>query len=100
LKRIKGELCRSALWKVPELAHRKILNPHLAEYRVLRFSGMPQIDVVVLDRKDIPPVGAGETPIMALAGDQQRYLRRHRDPCTLTADGAKGVCLRKQLLNR
>jgi nicotinate dehydrogenase subunit B len=45
----------------------KILNPHLAEYRVPRFSDMPQIDVVVLDRKDIPPAGAGETPIMALA---------------------------------
>ena len=45
----------------------KILNPHLTEYRVPRFSDMPQIDVVILDRKDIPPAGAGETPIMALA---------------------------------
>jgi isoquinoline 1-oxidoreductase len=28
---------------------------------------MPRIDVDVLDRKDIAPAGAGETPIMALA---------------------------------
>ena len=45
----------------------RILNPHLAEYRVPRFSDMPKIDVDILDRKDIAPAGAGETPIMALA---------------------------------
>jgi nicotinate dehydrogenase subunit B len=56
-----------ALFEAIHFDNGKILNPHLAEYRVPRFSDMPQIDVVVLDRKDIPPAGAGETPIMALA---------------------------------
>jgi isoquinoline 1-oxidoreductase len=56
-----------ALFEAIHFDNGKILNPHLAEYRVPRFRDMPQIDVVVLDRKDIPPAGAGETPIMALA---------------------------------
>ena len=29
-------------------------------YRVPRFSDMPQIDIVILDRKDLPSAGAGE----------------------------------------
>jgi isoquinoline 1-oxidoreductase len=45
----------------------RILNPHLADYRVPRFSDMPLIDVEMLNRKDLPPAGAGETPIMTLA---------------------------------
>jgi isoquinoline 1-oxidoreductase len=56
-----------ALFEAIHFDNGKILNPHLAEYRVPRFSDMPQIDVVVLDRKDLAPAGAGETPIMALA---------------------------------
>ncbi|HYA23038.1 MAG TPA: molybdopterin cofactor-binding domain-containing protein, partial [Terriglobales bacterium] len=56
-----------ALFEAIHFDNGKILNPHLTEYRVPRFSDMPQIDVVVLDRKDIAPAGAGETPIMALA---------------------------------
>jgi isoquinoline 1-oxidoreductase len=56
-----------ALFEAIHFDNGKILNPHLAEYRVPRFSDMPQIDVTVLDRKDLAPAGAGETPIMALA---------------------------------
>jgi nicotinate dehydrogenase subunit B len=56
-----------ALFEIIHFDNGKILNPHLAEYRVPRFSDMPKIDVDILDRKDIPPAGAGETPIMALA---------------------------------
>jgi isoquinoline 1-oxidoreductase len=56
-----------ALFEAIHFDNGKILNPHLAEYRVPRFSDMPKIDVVVLDRKDLAPAGAGETPIMALA---------------------------------
>jgi len=39
----------------------------LAEYRVPRLRDAPQIEVVLLDRKDSPPAGAGETPIMGIA---------------------------------
>jgi len=56
-----------ALFEAIHFADGRILNPHLADYRVPRFSDMPQIDVEMLDRKDLPPAGAGETPIMALA---------------------------------
>jgi CO/xanthine dehydrogenase Mo-binding subunit len=45
----------------------KILNPLFSEYRVPRFRDMPQVDVVLLDRKDIPSAGAGEIGIVALA---------------------------------
>jgi CO/xanthine dehydrogenase Mo-binding subunit len=56
-----------ALFEAIHFDNGRILNPHLAEYRVPRFSDMPQIDVVLVDRKDLAPAGAGETPIMALA---------------------------------
>jgi isoquinoline 1-oxidoreductase len=45
----------------------KILNPRFSRYRVPRFSDAPTIDVVLIDRKDIPSAGAGETPIVAIA---------------------------------
>ena len=32
-----------------------------------RFRDVPEIEVVLLDRKDLPSAGAGETPIMGLA---------------------------------
>jgi isoquinoline 1-oxidoreductase len=44
-----------------------ILNPKLSKYRVPRFNDTPEIDVVLVDRKDLPSAGAGETPIVAVA---------------------------------
>src|ERR1051326_6258410 len=44
-----------------------VSNPHFAQYRVPRFRDVPQIEVVLLDRKDLPPAGAGETPIVGIA---------------------------------
>jgi isoquinoline 1-oxidoreductase len=44
-----------------------ITNPRMAEYRVPRFSDMPKIEAVLIDRKDVPSAGAGETPIMCIA---------------------------------
>lgn len=38
-----------------------------SSYRVPRFSDMPTIDVVLLDRKDLPSVGGSETPIVGIA---------------------------------
>ena len=32
-----------------------------------RFSDLPAIETVLVDRKDLPSAGAGETPIMAVA---------------------------------
>jgi hypothetical protein len=46
---------------------RRVLNPKFSSYRLPRFSDVPHIDVVLVDRRDIPPAGAGETPIVGLA---------------------------------
>jgi CO/xanthine dehydrogenase Mo-binding subunit len=56
-----------ALFEAIEFENGRIKNPHFASYRVPRFRDVPQIDSILLDRKDIPSAGAGETPIMALA---------------------------------
>jgi nicotinate dehydrogenase subunit B len=56
-----------ALFEAIEFDNGRILNPRLSKYRVPRFSDMPEIDVVLVDRKDLPSAGAGETPIVAVA---------------------------------
>ena len=45
----------------------RIENPHFAQYRVPRFSDTPKIEIVLLDRKDLPSAGAGETGLVGLA---------------------------------
>jgi CO/xanthine dehydrogenase Mo-binding subunit len=56
-----------ALFEEVEFDAGRILNPRLSEYRVPRFSDVPEVDVVLLDRRDLPSEGAGETPIVAVA---------------------------------
>jgi len=56
-----------ALWEAIEFEEGRILNARLSNYRVPRFSDMPELEIVLLDRKDLPSAGAGETPIIALA---------------------------------
>ncbi|MDQ1470728.1 MAG: nicotinate dehydrogenase subunit [Bryobacterales bacterium] len=56
-----------ALFEAVDFENGRILNPRLSKYRVPRFSDMPEIDVVLVDRKDLPSAGAGETPIVAVA---------------------------------
>ena len=36
-------------------------------YRVPRFKDIPRIEIVLLDRQDLPSAGAGETPIVCVA---------------------------------
>jgi isoquinoline 1-oxidoreductase len=57
-----------ALFEHIDFAGNQILNDRLSRYRVPRFADMPSIETVLLDRKDIPSAGAGETPIMGIAG--------------------------------
>ncbi len=45
----------------------KLLNGKLSRYRVPRFSDLPVLETILLDRKDLDSAGAGETPIVALA---------------------------------
>jgi nicotinate dehydrogenase subunit B len=56
-----------ALFEQIEFADNRIINPKLSRYRVPRFGDMPVIESVLLDRKDIPSAGAGETPIVGIA---------------------------------
>lgn len=56
-----------AMFEAVEFENGRIANAHFASYRVPRFREVPQIEAVLLDRKDIPSAGAGETPIMAIA---------------------------------
>ncbi len=56
-----------ALFESIEFANGKILNPRLSQYRVPRFRDLPEIDVVLVDRKDLPSAGAGETAIVGVA---------------------------------
>ncbi len=56
-----------ALFEAIKFENGRISNPKFSMYRVPRFQDTQPIEVVLLDRKDIVPAGAGETPIMALA---------------------------------
>jgi len=56
-----------ALFEAIQFENGKILNPHFSQYLLPRFTDVPRIDVVLLDRKDLPSAGAGECPIVGLA---------------------------------
>lgn len=55
------------LFEQINFANGKILNPLFSEYRVPRFRDIPEIEIVLLNRKDLPSAGAGEIGIVALA---------------------------------
>jgi isoquinoline 1-oxidoreductase len=56
-----------ALFEAVEFENGRITNAHFSRYRVPRFRDVPEIEAVLLDRKDIPSAGAGETPIVGTA---------------------------------
>jgi nicotinate dehydrogenase subunit B len=56
-----------ALFEAIDFAGGRLLNASMAQYRVPRLTDLPQIDVVLIDRPDQPPAGAGETPLIAVA---------------------------------
>ena len=56
-----------ALFEAIRFENGRMLNPHFSQYRLPRFPDVPAIDLVLLDRKDLPSAGAGETPIVGLA---------------------------------
>ena len=57
----------AALREQIEFEDGRIRNPVFSEYFVPRFDDVPKIDTVLLDRPDLLSVGAGETPIIAIA---------------------------------
>ena len=56
-----------ALFEAIEFENGAIKNARFSKYRVPRFSDAPPIEVVLVDRKDLPSAGAGETPIVGIA---------------------------------
>ncbi|HEV2491296.1 MAG TPA: molybdopterin cofactor-binding domain-containing protein [Candidatus Acidoferrales bacterium] len=56
-----------ALYEAIEFENGRVTNARFSQYRVPRFSEMPRIEVVLVDRKEQPSFGAGETPIVGLA---------------------------------
>jgi CO/xanthine dehydrogenase Mo-binding subunit len=45
----------------------KILTDAFSDYAVPRFADVPAVEVHLLDRKDLPSAGAGETPLISVA---------------------------------
>ena len=56
-----------ALFEAIEFADGQLANGTMAQYRVPRFKDVPAIEIVLLDRRDLPSAGAGETPIVCVA---------------------------------
>jgi CO/xanthine dehydrogenase Mo-binding subunit len=56
-----------ALFEAVEFDKGVIQNARLSGYRVPRFSDAPKLEVVLVDRRDLPSAGAGETPIVGVA---------------------------------
>jgi isoquinoline 1-oxidoreductase len=56
-----------ALFEALEFENAHLTNGTMAQYRVPRFRDVPPIEVVLLDRRDLPSAGAGETPIVCVA---------------------------------
>jgi CO/xanthine dehydrogenase Mo-binding subunit len=56
-----------ALFEAIRFENGRITNPHFAKYRLPRFPDVPAIELVLLNRTDLPSAGAGECPIVALA---------------------------------
>jgi nicotinate dehydrogenase subunit B len=57
----------SALFEAVHFEQGRILTPTLTKYRVPRISDVPPVTVALLDGPDLPPAGAGETPIVGVA---------------------------------
>lgn len=56
-----------ALWEQVTFEGPTQKTRHLADYRLPRFTDVPDVDVRLIDRRDVEPAGAGESPITLTA---------------------------------
>jgi nicotinate dehydrogenase subunit B len=56
-----------ALFEQLRFENGRVSNPRFSRYRVPRFADMLVMETVLVDRKDLPSAGAGETPIVGIA---------------------------------
>jgi isoquinoline 1-oxidoreductase len=57
----------AALFEQITFERGRITSDRFSRYRVPRFADAPRIEVILLDRPDLPSAGAGETPIIGIA---------------------------------
>jgi len=62
-----GEGLCGALWEEIRFDNGRILNAGFDRYRVPRFSDVPELDIILMDRLNLPSAGAGETPMITIA---------------------------------
>jgi isoquinoline 1-oxidoreductase len=70
LKQVQGAIIMGlgpALREEMRFENGEMLNASFGKYRVPRFDDVPEMDIHLLDRKDLASAGAGETPIIAIA---------------------------------
>jgi CO/xanthine dehydrogenase Mo-binding subunit len=70
LNQVKGGLIMGigpALREEMQFEGGAMLNASFGQYKVPRFADIPELDIHLLDRPDLPSAGAGETPIIAIA---------------------------------
>lgn len=56
-----------ALFETIDFEESRITTRGFSSYRVPRFADIPEIEIVLLNRTDLPSVGASETPIIGIA---------------------------------
>lgn len=56
-----------ALFEAVRFDHGRIISTSLNSYRVPRFTDVPEIEVLIVDRPDVAAAGAGEAPIITVA---------------------------------
>ena len=57
----------AALREEMQFENGKILNASFGDYRVPRLNDVPELEIHLVNRPDLPSAGAGETPIIAIA---------------------------------
>src|SRR5437773_11908386 len=70
LKQVQGAIIMGlgpALREEMKFENGRMLNASFRKYEVPRFDDVPELDVQLLNRPDLPSAGAGETPIIAIA---------------------------------
>lgn len=70
LSQVEGSIIQGlggALTEAIEFENGKLKNGLFSKYKVPRFKDVPPLKVHLLNRPDLPPAGAGETPIVAVA---------------------------------
>ena len=57
----------AALYEEMRFDNGRITNPSFSDYQVPRMRDLPELDIVLLNRPELPSVGGSETPIVAVA---------------------------------